>query len=171
MSWVRVWLDCFQIDSEWTGEWPVEIDPEWVFYQKVFNLEVLKPHLLWMNLFIKSRRWFDKNSSDFNLGWRSKIPQSNVTWGQTSRGQLSLVVKCHLRSNALWSNVTCGQMSLRSNVPRSNVTCGQMSRGQMSLWSNVTKSWSGQKSVVKCPVVKWDCGHRRSTLLGGYEAE
>ena len=151
MSWVRVWLDCFQIDSEWTGEWPVEIDPEWVFYQKVFNLEVLKPHLLWMNLSIKTytnkkcqtmRNWLKENKIhtfsscfekkivcpciiwqilfDLNLRWQSKILWSNVTCGQKSRSQMSLVVKspgvkCHL-----WSE-----------VPPSNVTCGQKSRAQM----------------------------------------
>ena len=82
-------------------------------------------------------------------------PRSNISCSQMYRGQMSVavkcpVVKCHLRSNVLRSNVTCGKCPvvkchLRSNVPRSNVTCGQMSRGQMSL-------------VVKCPTVKCHCG-------------
>ena len=133
----------------------------------------------------------------------SKIPWSNVTCSQTSWGQMSLVVKrpavkCHIRSNVQWSNVTavkcpavkCHLLSnaLWSNVPRSNVTCGQMSCGQMSavvkcpiglLRSNVACGpmslpplqsndhcgllSCGPMSVVKCPVLKWYCGHRIST--------
>ena len=81
----------------------------------------------------------------------SNVPWSNVTCGQMSRGQMSLAVKCHLRSNVPWSN-----------VPWSNVTCGQMSRGQMSaavkchighLWSNVPCGpMSLPPSAVKCPL-------------------
>ena len=80
--------------------------------------------------------WFDKNSCDFNLGWWSKILRSNVSCGQMSHGQMSLAVKCHLRSNVPRSNVTCGQMS-RSQMSaavkchvgflQSNVPCGQIS--------------------------------------------
>jgi hypothetical protein len=64
--------------------------------------------------------WFDKNSCDFILGWRSKIPRSNVTCGQTSRSQMSLVVKCHLRSNV--TVVKCNKILKWSKVPWSNET-------------------------------------------------
>ena len=98
-----------------------------------------------MSLVVKRQLW-------------SNVPRSNVTCGQMSRcqmsrGQMSLVIKCHCGQMPLavqchvvkfpavkchlWSNVPCGQMSLPpsavkcpwrfivlwSNVPWSNVPC------------------------------------------------
>jgi hypothetical protein len=68
---------------------------------------------------------------------QSNVLRSNVTCGQMSRGQMSLAVKCPT------VKCHCGQMSLAVKCH-----CGQMSRGQMSL-------------AVKCPAVK--C-HLRSNV-------
>ena len=105
---------------------------------------------------------FDHRTFD-SCQLRSKVPWWNVSCdrksrGQMSYGQMSVAVKCQLRSNVscgqMWhsllsSNVPCGPMSLpptavkcpwRLIVPWSKVR-GQMSCGQMILWSNEKSSW------------------------------
>ena len=86
----------------------------------------------------------------------SKVLRSNVSCGQKSLSQMSVAFKCPLSKvpwsnvsfgqmshSLLWSNVPCGPMSLPPNVvkclrrfivPRSKVR-GQMSHGQMILLS------------------------------------
>ena len=125
------------------------------FDQKVSNAQVLKPHLLWINLFIKSPLSYHTPVTMGSIAMsdnESLIKRKQKTYiflmvckkkclinawfdkfyvililvyRQKSRGQMSLAVKC-----------PAVKSHLRSNVPRSNVTCGQMSL------------------AVKCPRVK-----------------
>ena len=116
-----------------------------------------------------------------NLGCWSRIPRSNVSWGQMLLSVKCPAVKYHLRSNVTWSQMYRGQMSLTvkcpavkchlwsnvpwSNVPRSNVICGQISIGVYCPAvkcprSNV--SWSNETVVIGYPIKKLSKGQKIS---------
>ena len=158
MSWVRVWLDCFQIDSEWTGEWPVESEPEWVFFIKRFSIYKCWSRICFEWIFLSKAVTLNIHQQKLVI-----LPCQTIDWKKTKfihfphallkeklsinapldkfyvisilvdsqkyGGQMSVAVKSHAVKCHFQSNIP------QSIVPRSNVSCCQMSR-------------------VKCPTVK-----------------